>query len=347
MIFACPGYYYVDFESAGSMSPQRLNPRTNFGKFKIGTSLTMTSNTLDVAASTAATNLDLGASGTAGSLDIFPGTASKGKLSFVAANNTNNSVLKITNVAQDTAGTGIRTFSFPNTGADAVFALSTAALSLAEMDVLDGATAGTAVASKALVADANIDVTALRNVTATGTVTAATFASSAGNGAIVADKCTAVETGDGVIHKTTLTFTLTGDNDLDLADGADHGTGVKVYDFPEGRVLILGATCNAVVTATNAAGGGGTFPMGLGTASAGDEATLTGTEQDIIPSTAITGGETQDFHAALAASAHFDGTTTAKAIYVNAAILDATSSDAVTVAVTGTATITWINLGDY
>jgi hypothetical protein len=40
-----------------------------------------------------------------------------------------------------------------------------------ELDVLDGVTAGTVTASKALVVDANKDIASLRNITATGTVT--------------------------------------------------------------------------------------------------------------------------------------------------------------------------------
>ena len=42
-----------------------------------------------------------------------------------------------------------------------------------------------------------------------------------------------------------------------------------------------------------------------------------------------------------------DGTTTALDVFVNAAVANASTTKAVTVAVTGTLTITWINLGDY
>lgn len=169
-----------------------------------------------------------------------------------------------------------------------------------------------------------------------------------GNGAIVADKCTTVEGGDGILHQTTLTFTLTGDHDLDLADSADHGTGIKIYDFPNGSIQILGATCNAVVTSTNAEGGGATFPMALGSEVGADDATLTSTEADIIPSTAVAGGEDKDFHATLAAPILFaNAGSTDLDLYLNAAILDTVSEGAVTIAVTGTVTITWINLGDY
>lgn len=171
---------------------------------------------------------------------------------------------------------------------------------------------------------------------------------SVGVGAIVAGKCTAVEGGTGIVHQTTLTFTLTGANDLDLADGADHGTGIKVYDFPAGSIQILGATCNAIVTSTNAEGGGATFPMALGSVVAADDATLTSTEADIIPSIAVAGGATKDFHATLAAPILFaNAGGTDLDLFVNAAITNAVSTGAVTIAVTGTVTITWINLGDF
>ena len=96
-----------------------------------------------------------------------------------------------------------------------------------------------------------------------------------------------------------------------------------------------------------------TFDLSCGSVSATNpaEGTLTGTEADIIPSTTIdtNSGATlaNDWHAALAASAQFDGTSSALDLYVNAAVTDACSKAAVTIAITGTLTITWINLGDY
>ena len=53
--------------------------------------------------------------------------------------------------------------------------IGNAAITEAELEQIDGITAGTALASKALIADANIDITGLRNVTATGTITATGF----------------------------------------------------------------------------------------------------------------------------------------------------------------------------
>ncbi len=172
---------------------------------------------------------------------------------------------------------------------------------------------------------------------------------SIGIGAIVDNKCTAVEGGTANVHQTTLTFTLTGaTHDLDLADGADHGTGIKIYDFPAGDILILGATCDGVVASVNTDGGGATFPLSLGSVVASDDATLTGTEADIIPSTTVVDGSSSDFHASLAASILFQRAGgTDLDLYLNAAVTNAVSTGAVTIEVTGTVTISWMNLGDY
>jgi hypothetical protein len=101
---------------------------------------------------------------------------------------------------------------------------------------------------------------------------------------------------------------------------------------PSGRVVIS-ATCSSVEFFHHTGGD------------------LTLTEQDIIPATTIdTQGNTvltNALKAALAASAQFDGTASALDLYVNAAVLNASTTKAVTVAITGTLTLFWINLGDY
>lgn len=150
----------------------------------------------------------------------------------------------------------------------------------------------------------------------------------------------------GVVRQTVLTLDLTGDNDIDLADGADHGAGVKVYEFPAGRILLLGATINCTTTIAGASGGAATVDLAVGSAAAADDATLTSTEANVIPSTATANGAST-WKAALAASAQFDGTSSAVALYVNAGVTNAISASAVTVAIAGTLTLTWCNLGDY
>lgn len=65
------------------------------------------------------TNLDAGASGTAGSVDIFPATAAKGKTTLSAADNAGDTTTSIATAAQAAA----RTYTVPDAGADAAFDL--------------------------------------------------------------------------------------------------------------------------------------------------------------------------------------------------------------------------------
>ena len=210
-------------------------------------------------------------------------------------------------------------------------------ISSAEAAVINGVTAGAAAASKAVVLDASGEID---TIGFSGKPT-----TSSGVGAIVADKATVVEYGEGLVHQTVLTLTLTGDDDLDLADG-DHGTGIKIYDFPAGRILVLGVTIDGSVAYT---GTTGNFYLAAGTVVGADDNDLTSTEADLIPKTTIDGSaeSPEDFKATLVASAHFDGTTTAKDLYINVACPNASNDDVQTYAVTGTLTVTWINLGDY
>lgn len=71
-------------------------------------------NTMSVPALTT-TNVDAGASGTAGTVDVFPATAAKGKLTIQATDSTGDTVTTITNAAQAAA----RTYTIPDAGADA------------------------------------------------------------------------------------------------------------------------------------------------------------------------------------------------------------------------------------
>lgn len=97
-------------------------------------------------------NLDAGSSGVAGSVDVFPATASKGKFTLACADQTGNTTVTM---QADEMGQAT-TVHLPDPGAAASYvAQSTAALTLAEVDVLDAVTPGTAAASKAVVLDAN------------------------------------------------------------------------------------------------------------------------------------------------------------------------------------------------
>ena len=138
----------------------------------------------DITSAELADSIDLGSSGAAGDLDIFPTTASKGKLAISATDSTGNTTTSITNAAQ----AGARTYTIPDAGASASFVMTEGAQSIAgvktftdgivcedgefklgagagtavtataaELNYLDLAALGTGAASKAVVLDAGDD----------------------------------------------------------------------------------------------------------------------------------------------------------------------------------------------
>ena len=156
----------------------------------------------------------------------------------------------------------------------------------------------------------------------------------------------------GSLCKTTLTL----DN---VAQAVTNGTeyqSTQIYDFPAGRLLVLGvtATLQQKTTSTIAStiNASSTGAISLGTVAASN-VSLTSTMVDLLPSTAFTSSATINVagtavSAALAASAHFDGTTTAKDMYLNTAYATTADVDGNgTQTISGTIVITWINLGDY
>jgi hypothetical protein len=164
--------------------------------------------------------------------------------------------------------------------------------------------------------------------------------------------CVATEAGDGLVHQTTLTLSA-------LAQAVVNGTeyqGTKIYDFPAGRILVLGVTATIAQTTTSALAStlnaSSTGALGIGTATA-SSTTLATTMVDLLPSTAFTSSATIDVagtavSAALAASAQFDGTGTAKDVFINTAYATTTDVDGdATQTLSGTVVLTWINLGDY
>lgn len=80
---------------------------------------TLTISTLTAPTQTA-TDIDAGASGTAGSVDIFPATASRGKIRLTAANSAGDTTTDITNASQ----AGARTYTIPDAGASASFVMT-------------------------------------------------------------------------------------------------------------------------------------------------------------------------------------------------------------------------------
>ncbi len=176
-------------------------------------------------------------------------------------------------------------------------------------------------------------------------------------GAPAAASITAKEYGFGNFRTTVLTCTATPVTITDDANVAQYG-GVKIYDFPLGAICTMGGVIGGALTL----GVTGTITdtwegdVALGTATATTGATLTGTEADIVPSVAIAAATDKvgtvkavPVAAALTESGGrwFDGTTTAKDLYLNFVVDDHATHTAGTGTFTGTVTINWIYLGDH
>jgi len=179
-------------------------------------------------------NIDAGASGTAGTVDVFPTTASKGKLSLAAVDNDGDTTTTLSNAAMGQASV----ISFPDPGAatanvvltdaanDGVLVTATAAeLNQADVSAVTGTmSASTAVAAAATAYDVTthrtgniikttiyIDLTGLKSTTTANDIIGDTGASHIGQ------ITTAV---NGVIYGGTVKVAevpATGDTDIDLS----------------------------------------------------------------------------------------------------------------------------------
>lgn len=175
---------------------------------------------------------------------------------------------------------------------------------------------------------------------------------SAGAGAKNGATVTASENGNATVHQTVLTLAAT---PVPVTDALAYAS-VKLYDFPEGRLSILGVTASvqwAVTTdRTTTINDSASLTWALGTAAASN-ITLATTMVDLCPKTtkvlaAATTALNTASTAALAAAAQFDGTGTAKDCYLNVGFETNTDIDADgTLTATGTITITWTLLGDF
>lgn len=178
-----------------------------------------------------------------------------------------------------------------------------------------------------------------------------------GKGLASVNTVTAYEYGEIVSKKTVLECNALLVTISDDAGVAQYG-GVKVYDFPEGMLLIKGARIDGVLSA----GTSGTIiddwdgDIALGSAIATTGATLTGTEADIMPSVAVSAGASDKDGVVDAASVAtaltesgarwFDGMTTAKDLFLNFVIDDDASHTAGTATFNGTIEFNWEMLGD-
>jgi hypothetical protein len=161
---------------------------------------------------------------------------------------------------------------------------------------------------------------------------------------------TGVTGSNAIVAPQTLTLTV---DDLsvtmtDATTAGSHGS-QKLVTFPAGNIHILGATTNLTIARVGTALAANSAVVGsLGSVTvATDNATLTSTEANIVPSTTstlssgsgVTKGESTG-------AVTLDGTTSAVEVYLNFATPDAGSTGNDALLVNGTIVITYVNLGD-
>ena len=188
------------------------------------------------------------------------------------------------------------------------------------------------------------------------TLTAGSFTDSVGTfgeglaGTGVTSVTTAAEY-RGVVHETVLTFGTVVET---FTDGDDEGESTNIYTFPQGRILILGAAIDASVTCSTNFGANPNdlFYVGIGSAAAGDDPTLSETEQDIIAVTTLDTVSntvwTFAWEADMTAGGDsvYDGTASAQVLYFNTCVADTSISADTTATLTGILRLTWVFLGD-
>jgi len=166
---------------------------------------------------------------------------------------------------------------------------------------------------------------------------------------------TASESFDGGVRRVTLTFTDVAFTLVDEA-GVVAYKGNKVYDFPAGAILFMGASADLALTKSSAgvnADWDGDFS--LGTVTASNNASLSSTEQNLIPTTATpqaVAGVTTAKGASTSTEACkvFDGTATAIDAYLNFLVDDTDHNVGATpcnLIVNGTIVLCYLPLGDY
>lgn len=152
-------------------------------------------------------------------------------------------------------------------------------------------------------------------------------------------------------NKTVLTFKNTPLPLIDAA-GVVARCALKIFDFPEGNIQIIGATANLALT-KSAAGVNADWDgdFALGSTAAAADAALAGTEANVIPSTAtpqaVAGATTAK--GLSTGGVLLDGTATPVDLYLNVLVDDADQDVTTTptnLIANGTITVLWANLGD-
>lgn len=164
---------------------------------------------------------------------------------------------------------------------------------------------------------------------------------------------TITESGQGALRTSVLTLTNVNIPITRNGTTAVYG-GLQLATFPEGVHNLIGAVASLTITRGETTNMTATAPLvaAVGSVTASNNATLTSTEADAVPSTAFTlvaGTKTNGGH--LATAAIYDGHTTARPVFLNVAGDNITDQCVATgnssVNVTGSIVLHWAQLGDY
>ena len=169
-----------------------------------------------------------------------------------------------------------------------------------------------------------------------------------GTGVVSGTGVSVVESAKGwcklVFPITDLSITMT-----DATTAGSHGK-QKFFTFPEGAIVVAGTITNLTVSRVGTAIGATAAVVGsIGSATVSTaDSTLTGTEADVVPSTAVTltaGAGVFKGHATTVPK--IDGTTAPASLWLNFAIPDAGSTGNDALLVNGTITVVYMNIGDH
>lgn len=170
----------------------------------------------------------------------------------------------------------------------------------------------------------------------------------AGVGAVAGTGVSLASEQFGNVHQTVITLTALAITVTDTG-GANGGYGTqKIYDFPEGNLVIMGAVSNlTAITAAAGISATATVKHSLGTAAEATNDTLDSTQANLIPSSSsVLVGSAGTGTGLSTAQTILNGTATAVDAILNIGVADAGISSSSSVTITGTVTITWVNLGD-
>lgn len=190
--------------------------------------------------------------------------------------------------------------------------------------------------------------------TLSGNLNLATYTLSRTTTGTVAANIVGIDYAAGYRYTTVLTFTNYAISLTDEASTVAWGA-AKVFTFPKGGIGFGGAVSDVALT-ISAAGVNADWDgdFALGTATAANDATLSSTEDDLLPTTATpqaaANATTAKGITTTSELAILDGTTTAKEVWFNILVDDAdqdVTSTPTNMILNGTVTVTWDFLGSY